>query len=225
MERTRWIREKRRLAIKRYNQIFARDYDLKWGKIDKTHEHFLHKFLDYCPEKGRILDAACGTGKYFDILLNRGFNVTGIDQSEKMLSKAREKFPGVKVLNLGLQELDFKGYFDGVICIDAMENIFPEHWSLVLGNFFNALKSRGYLYFTVEILEEEEIRRAFEAGRDMGLPVVMGEVAHKGGYHYYPKIKDVREWVKAEGFQLVEETRGDGYHHFIVNKDICFYCY
>jgi hypothetical protein len=57
----------------------------------------------------------------------------------------------------------------------------------VLDDLHRAIKPMGYLYFTVEVTSETEIERAFAAGQQSGLPVVYGESAHEGGYHYYPR--------------------------------------
>jgi len=43
-----------------------------------------------------------------------------------MLLKAQAKHPTVQVEKLGLQEMHFTEAFDGMICVDAMECIFPE---------------------------------------------------------------------------------------------------
>src|ERR687897_3655955 len=48
----------------------------------------------------RVLDAGCGTGKSFLPLLDRGFEVTGCDQSPAMLELAAEKAAGRVTLHL-----------------------------------------------------------------------------------------------------------------------------
>ena len=114
--------------------------------------------------------------------------------------------------------MSFENAFDGAICVDAMEFIFPEDWPLVLSRLFNAIKSKSMLYFTVEIADDAGIDTAFEKGRNMGLPVVLGEWAHEGGYHYYPKLEQVREWISQVGFYLLEDAYGDEYQHFLARK-------
>lgn len=72
----------------------------------------------------------------------------------------------------------YQAVFDGALCMDAMENICPEDWPLVLSNFHQALKQQGYLYFTVETVEnadENEIKEAFQRAQQAGLPFVYGE--------------------------------------------------
>ena len=93
-----------------------------------------------CPDHGIILDAACGTGKYWPSILQTGRSVRAVDQSAGMLAQASAKYPDVPTRKLGLQELDYEQAFDGIICMDAMENVFPEDWPLVMANFHRALK-------------------------------------------------------------------------------------
>jgi ubiquinone/menaquinone biosynthesis C-methylase UbiE len=78
----------------------------------------------------------------------------GIDQSLGMLPNAIAKFPAVQFQKVGLQEITLREEFDGAICMDAMENVSPEDWPQVLGNFHRALKQSGWLYFTAETLEK-----------------------------------------------------------------------
>lgn len=106
-----------------------------------------------------------------------------------MLAQARAKFPDVPTEQTGLQEVDARAAYASVLCNDAMEIISPEDWPLVLGNLTRALASGGLLYLTVELGEPEALVAAYEAARARDLPVVQGEVAHEGGYHYYPVLK------------------------------------
>jgi cyclopropane fatty-acyl-phospholipid synthase-like methyltransferase len=115
--------------------------------------------------------------------------------------------------------MTYREAFDGVICMDALENVFPEDWPLVLSNFHRALKPGGHLYFTVETADEEEVEKAFNRGRQFGLPVIYGECPEESGvYHYYPSMEQVKEWIQQAGLVLLEEGEGDGYYHFIIFK-------
>src|SRR5579884_491211 len=152
MQRSDWLREKRRIAEERYDMLHAPNYDQNWGHINAFHRSFLQRFLDLCPPRGTILDAACGTGKYWSLIVGSGRSVVGIDQSKQMLVQANRKFPHVRTEKMGLQEIAFSETFDGVVCTDALEFIPPEDWPPVLNNFSHALKENGHLYFTVELI-------------------------------------------------------------------------
>jgi SAM-dependent methyltransferase len=219
MDRRTWRKEKRRLAEARYDTLHSPTYDEDWGvTISATHERFLHHFLALCPLQALILDAACGTGKYWPMILDSGRKIVGIDQSQGMLNRARAKFPEMPIKKVGLQEMDYRSAFDGAICVDAMEFVFPEDWPLVLDNFRQALKPGSYLYLTVEMADEHEIERDFAAGQRLGLPLVYGESADENGYHYYPEIEQVEIWLALAHLRLIDKATGDEYHHFLVQK-------
>jgi SAM-dependent methyltransferase len=218
MDRSTWLKAQRRLAEAQEDTVYAPIYDETWGTIDPTHQRWFHRFLGLCPPQGLILDAACGTGKYWPLILDSGRRVFGIDQSRGMLARAHEKFPEVPIEKVGLQELRCEEAFDGVVCMDALEMVCPEDWPFVLRNLSRAVKSQGYGYFTVEIAAEQDLQHAFVEGRQLGLPVVFGEWAQEGFYHYYPTLEHVKLWVRLARFRLIDDAAGDGYHHVLVQK-------
>ncbi len=219
MDRSTWLREKRRLAEERMDTLFAPGYDERWGSINSTHRDFLQRFLALRSPGCAILDAACGTGKYWPLLQTEGRTIVGVDQSVAMLRNARAKSPGVQTQQIGLQELPYAEVFGGAVCVDALENIPPEDWPLVLGNLHRALRPGDPCYLTVELIDPEELRDSLAASRRLGLPVVEGEWAHDGSYHYYPRLSQVRAWVDEAGFAIVAAGEGDGYYHLLARRD------
>jgi hypothetical protein len=99
-----------------------------------------------------------------------------------------------------------------------MENIFPEDWPLVLQNFVHALHAKGHIYLTVEIETAEELHIAYEAGKRLNLPLIYGEYAHHGGYHYYPTDEQVRKWLEEASLSVLDVVEGDGYRHYLLAK-------
>src|SRR5215216_192276 len=222
MNRITWLREIRRDCVEQYDRESAL-YDEQGGVYSNlTHQQFIQEFLGFLPPNSKVLDAPCGTGRYLPFLLEKGHSLVGIDQSHGMLARAKAKFPTVQFEKMGLQEMAFQEVFDGAICMDAMENVPPEDWSLVLNNFHRALKPHGYFYFTAETLEnanEIEIQQAFERAQQADLPVVYGEYPDEEVYHYHPTRQQVREWTQQAGFEILKD--GDGeiwYYHILVRK-------
>ena len=227
MDRSIWLKEIRRITEEQ-ETLLAPSYDEQWGAIGPLHQQCFDRFLRLCPPQGDLLDAACGTGKYWPLILASGRTVLGIDQSKGALIRAHEKFPDVPSRKVGLQEMDYHEAFSGVSCMDALEMVCPEDWPLVMRNLYRAITPKGYLYFTVELTREQDIQDAFAEGQRLGLPVVYGEAEwlEEGGYqwgrggcyHYYPKMKQVKEWVRQAGFQVIDEQADTEYHHFLVQK-------
>jgi SAM-dependent methyltransferase len=249
MERTEWLKKVRAQAEALYDHL-APAYWVKFGGYpDATHRQFIEKFLGRLGARSAILDAACGAGRYDGLLLEAGHRVLGIDQSGGMLARAREhfpqeRFPGLRYAQMGLQEMDFRAAFDGVICMDALEHVCPEDWPGIVARFQRALRPGGVLYVTVDAAELGEYREAYERARAMGLPVVFGEVADEldavyaqamaldalegatlgerldlSVYHYHPAMEQVRAWFDQAELAIEEEGTGDGYVHVMARKN------
>lgn len=103
----------------------------------------------------RILDIGCGTGRHAIDLTRRGYKITGIDFSQSMLRRAKEK---ASALNLAIdfqqqdaRHLPFTNEFD--VAIMLCEGAFPlmetdEMNFQILKNAAKALKDKGKLIFT-----------------------------------------------------------------------------
>jgi SAM-dependent methyltransferase len=227
-DRATWIRDLRRLNEEQEFDL-ADEYDAYWGEIGDTHRAFIERFLSLLPFDGRVLDAACGTGKYVQMVLASGRTPLCVDHTASYLDKVAEKGPGVATAQHDLQDLPYVGEFDGVMCVDAMEFLPPEDWPVVLERFRRALRPGGWLYLTVELVPEAEVRAGHEAARRAGLPVVEeGEAIWEEPdwyYHFYPAIDRVRAWLRDAGFTVHEEVEGpwdDGeyaYHHVLARLE------
>jgi SAM-dependent methyltransferase len=247
MERVEWLTKVRLQTEELYDHIAPLYWESFGFYPNSTHRQFVEKLLGRLSTHSLILDAACGAGRYDGMLLNAGHTVVGIDQSSRMLARAREhfpleKYPRLSYLKVGLQEMDFRVEFDGAICIDAMEHIFPEDWPRIVARFQKGLKPGGFFYATVEVMGADDVRESYERARAIGLPVVYGEFADKidesykkvalldwhevsgqlastAAYHYYPSYEQVREWFDQAGLGIVDEGTGNGYTHFLARKN------
>jgi ubiquinone/menaquinone biosynthesis C-methylase UbiE len=188
----------------------------------------VERFLSMLPPGGRVLDAACGTGKYFAMVLASGRSLLGADHSGAYLANAEAKFPEASTGKHDLQDLPYRDEFDGVMCVDAMEFVPPEDWPGILGRFRRAVRPGGWLYVTVELLPEDRMRELNEEARRSGLPVLGREVMWDqpdGYYHHYPTMEQVRAWVLDAGFVIQEETEGPwhgegyAYHHVLARVE------
>ena len=218
--REEWLRERRAAVTAQYDAE-APSYDEELYPTT-SHTAFVERLLRTCPLGGVVLDAPCGTGRYFELVRAAGRRVVGIDQSAGMLAQARSKGIAERVERVGLQELAFDSEFDGSMTIDALENIPPEEWPLVLANLHRAVRQDGHLYLTVEEVDEAEIEAGDAVARANRWPAVHGEVIEgdTAGYHYYPGRERVMGWLEAEGLEVVDEAFDQeedwGYRHLLV---------
>jgi SAM-dependent methyltransferase len=204
MDRRDWLDAQRMSAEERYDRLYSPRYDYD-SPITPTHRQFVEKLIESCPRGGRILDAPCGTGRFFEMVQATGRTVVGIDQSAGMLARARAKHPDVVLGKVGLQELEFDGAFDAAMCIDAMEYVCPEDWPRVLARLHRAVRGCGLIYLTVEQVDPAEIASVFAEATAAGLPIVHGENTRRDGYHYYPTPDRVCRWLAAEGLEITAE--------------------
>ena len=94
IERTAWLRDLRRVNEQQEDTLGG-DFDAQWGEIEPTHQAFVGRFLSRLPPAGRVLDAACGTGKYFPMVLASGRGLLGVDHAGALLATAAPGLGGV----------------------------------------------------------------------------------------------------------------------------------
>lgn len=115
---------------------------------------FIEQEINY-DKTQRIVDIGCGTGRHSIELSKRGYIVTGIDLSDSLLKKAKEK-SGEQNLKINFQKHDarklpFKNEFD--VAIMLCEGAFPlmetdEMNYKILKNATKSLKRYGKFIFT-----------------------------------------------------------------------------
>ncbi|MDO9411076.1 MAG: class I SAM-dependent methyltransferase [Pseudolabrys sp.] len=72
--------------------------------------------LSRLPGGARIADLGCGSGVFSNLLRQRGYDVTGVDLSPKLINVAQAKFPGITFLEGDIEQLPFTdASFDGVL--------------------------------------------------------------------------------------------------------------
>ena len=223
MDRLTWLAERRAAVVAAYD-CEAPAYDEHEYPSDAQRE-WVTRLLRLIPPGGAVLDAPCGTGKYFPMVAAAGQRVAGVDQSAGMLAQARARDIAFSLEQRALQDLSYVHEFDAVMTIDAMENIPPEDWPLVLANLHRAVRPGGLIYLTVEEVGQPEIEQAFESLSAVGLPAVRGEIVEGdvAGYHYYPGRERAVDWFSQQGLAIVEEgfkqEDGWGYRHFLLRSE------
>jgi SAM-dependent methyltransferase len=220
MERQAWLAERRAALAADYDADAASygDEQYPWD----MQRAWVARVLRLIPPAAVVLDAPCGTGKYFPMLAAAGVRVAGTDQSAGMLARAAARGIACSLEHTSLQELSYAGQFDAVLTIDAMQHIPPEDWPLVLANVHRATRPGGLVYLTVHELPEHHLGQAFASLCARGQPAVRGEVAEPEtpGYHYCPGRDQAVSWFGQQGLAIADEgfrrENGWGYRHFLL---------
>ena len=101
-----------------------------------------------------VLDLCCGTGLLADELLARGYRIVGVDASEAMLVRARERLgrwvdgPRVELHRLKLPELALDEVFDAAVStFDGLNYLTSDELRLTLRAVARSLRPGGWLVF------------------------------------------------------------------------------
>jgi ubiquinone/menaquinone biosynthesis C-methylase UbiE len=98
-------------------------YDGAANPLILAEELPMQALLDTLPT-GRVLDAACGTGRHTRYLVNVGHHVTGLDASAEMLGEAIDKVPHTRFVRGSVEAVPFAtDSFDAAVCSLALTHL------------------------------------------------------------------------------------------------------
>lgn len=134
------------MEMKKHNIYYEYDRIADRKRVD-----FITQVLrQSLPADGKILDVGCGNGVISRHLGRAGFNVLGIDVSEKTIENAKviEPMANVQFMTKSAEELIAEGeQYDAVICSEVLEHL-SDPGSL-LRVLYGSLKPNGKLIVTV----------------------------------------------------------------------------
>ena len=134
-----------------------------YTKLAKYYDK-MHHFFDYKGQvefiidqfekhnksgKKKVLDVACGTGNHANLLVKRGFDVTGIDISKDMLKQAKKKDKRIRYLLRDMKDFKLNERFDMIICMfnSILYNLDKNQLKKTFRNFYTHLEKGGILIF------------------------------------------------------------------------------
>lgn len=155
---------------------------------------------------GSALDAGCGTGRAFEPLLRRGWDVVGCDVSAGMLAEARRKFPAVPSSTADLRELPVLGAFDLVLSLNDVVNYLTEDGELerAVGAMAANLAPGGFLLFdanTVALFQRTYTPVAAAGGTYETAIEGPGVEAHHRQRHFTEE--ELRLAIEAAGLEAI----------------------
>lgn len=115
----------------------------------------VEKFMN---NKGKILDIGCGKGTLIEELYSIGFEVWGVNLSERSIDKLRQKYE-ISGKNIGLKKgtitkLPFEdNSFDYVFAVEVLEHLLPKMLIPALNEVRRILKPGGRFIATVPYKE------------------------------------------------------------------------
>ena len=150
-----------------YNKI-AEDW-FKDHHQDTWWQEGTEKFLEALPTGSTILDVGCGAGVKSRYLAKKGFKVTGIDFSEKMIEIAKRESPEISFDVVDVYEIDkYTKTFDGVFAQAVLLHIPKDKIREVLSKLKNKINSNGLLYIAVKGMRDDGVEEAIKKEDDYG---------------------------------------------------------
>lgn len=147
------------MGFEKYYEVFPAYSDIYSEEYRKRIETLEPLIIKHMTRKGKVLDLACGAGGFSFLLEDMGFDVIALDNSEFMLSKAKEfagdKRSNVEFIRGDARKLPFEdNSFDYVLFIDSLVHFEPSELSRVFKEIARVLKPGGKLLLQFTDLRE-----------------------------------------------------------------------
>jgi cyclopropane fatty-acyl-phospholipid synthase-like methyltransferase len=156
----------------------------------------------------RVLDLGCGTGnpvaKY---IVEKGFRVVGVDQSEKMLEIAKQEIPEAEFIQGDMISVQLPDGFTAAIAWDSIFHIERKHHAAIFHKLAESLAPGGRLLLSVG-----------GSGADEFTSEMFGHTFFYSGH----KPEVTRKLLVAEGFEIevweVDDPSSRGHIAVIAKK-------
>lgn len=157
------------------------------------------KFLNKLNPGASILDVGCGAGVKSRYIANKGFKVTGIDFSEKMIEIAKRESPSISFDVVDIYEIDkYQKTFDGVFAQAVLLHIPKEKIRDVLAKLKDRINPDGFLYIAVKGMRDDGIEEAVKKEQDYGYE-------YERFFSFF-NLSELENYLKELGMEVVWKT-------------------
>ena len=146
---------------------------------------------------GTVLEIGAGGWRDAKELIGLGYNYVGTDVSEKLLEKAREKFPGEKFYKQSVYDLSFSEKFDGFWASKVLLHIPKSRIDEALQRIKSVVEPGAVGFISLIDGEGEELREE-----------TWDDSKHKRFFAYWAK-EEFNQVLKNNGFKIANY----GYKH------------
>lgn len=144
------------LVITAYNGI-ADSYAQAYSEHDEVDFKYFGYFISHLPGK-KILDMGCGIGVNSNFLASKGFDIIGIDASDKMLGNAQKLYPSITFEKRDIRQTTYPNCsFDGIVLAYVIEHFSDEGLLQLRDEITRLLRKDGLLFIASHEGNSEEI--------------------------------------------------------------------
>lgn len=131
-----------------YNKIGDWFHKVRSQDLKFEHRH-LTELTSHLTKGAKVLDLGCGTGKPIaEYLISQGFNVTGIDGSQKMIEIAKKNIPQARLLHQDMRKIELNEKFDAIIMWHSSFHLPASDQEKLFPVLRKLLNPKGLLMFT-----------------------------------------------------------------------------
>jgi len=117
---------------------------------------YLNLIIKSVPISGSVLDLGCGTGEPIaQFFIDKGFKVTGIDGSKKMIELCKKRFPSEQWIVSDMRDINLNQQFDVVLAWHSFFHLDHDSQRRMFKLFSTHTKPGGVLAFTSGEEEDE----------------------------------------------------------------------
>jgi SAM-dependent methyltransferase len=110
---------------------------------------YLNLIINSVPADGSVLDLGCGTGEPIaQFFIDKGFKVTGVDGSKKMIELCKKRFPSERWMILDMCNINLNQKFDVVLAWHSFFHLDQDSQRKMFKVFNTHTKPNGILAFT-----------------------------------------------------------------------------
>jgi len=111
---------------------------------------YVDRVLDGLPPQAKVLDLGCGTGNPIARhIIDRGFRVVGIDQSQQMLAIAQHVIPEAELIHADIIDVQLNERFDAAIVWDSAFHVPRQHHAAIYRKVAGTLEPGGRMLLSV----------------------------------------------------------------------------
>jgi len=178
-----------------------------WDNIAKNYDNrtkqelsqTFKEFILLIPTNGKILDLGCGTGlPHTRYLVEKGFDVTGVDLSGEMVKIAMMNVPEATFFIQSMNEIMYEEEFQGVMSSFSMLLLTPELFKETASRIHSALKQGGFFYLSLN--ESSDV--SVDSDSDVYVNI-MGEEMYSRAY----TLSEIEEVFLPLGFKVAGFNR------------------
>jgi cyclopropane fatty-acyl-phospholipid synthase-like methyltransferase len=159
---------------------------------------YVDRILDGLPSGAKVLDLGCGTGnpiaKY---IVQRGYQLTGVDQSKEMLRIARQVVSEAELIHANMVEIEFRDKFSAAVAWDSVFHVERKHHSAIYHKLASSLEIGGRLLLSVGGSDAGGSTSG-DSDTEGFTSEMFGQTFYYSGYA--PKV--ARKLLEAEGFEI-----------------------